>query len=98
MKPSKGYSLKECGGMRRYGGAFSFGPVQWVKCDQKPTVVIQIKQEEGLVENVPACTQCWKECIDKKMNILKVEPIIQNEETKKDNGSIHPRKRKGNAR
>jgi len=79
MKPSKGNSIDKCSGSRRYGGAFSFGPVTWVDCPEKPTVMIRIKHPNGKFENCPACNTCWKEAIENKMKIVKVEPIAQEE-------------------
>ena len=76
MEITKEYNIDECGGERRYGGVFTFGPVKWEKCKNKPIVIIQIQHKNKQTENIPACLECWKECIENKLKILKVELII----------------------
>ena len=63
-----------CEGWRRYGGAFTFGPVEWKQCAKDGIVLIRFmdgKEERTL----PACFECWQECIDNKVKILEVSPI-----------------------
>jgi hypothetical protein len=62
-----------CEGWRRYGGAFTLGPVRWEQCSNEAIVMLTVKQEK--VENLPACKACWQEAIDKKIEIVKAEPI-----------------------
>lgn len=64
----------QCEGWRRYGGAFSFGPVTWKQCPQSATVMLTVKQE-GKVKTLPACPVCWQECMDNKIEILSVKPV-----------------------
>jgi hypothetical protein len=70
MKKSK---LK-CGGCRRYGGAFTLGPVRWVECPNPPTVMLTFI-EKRKSKTLPACKACWEECIEAKVDIRKVTPI-----------------------
>ncbi len=65
-----------CEGWRRYGGAFTFGPVKWAQCDNNAIVVLRVEQEK--IEELPACAECWQEALDNKMEILEVKPIIPN--------------------
>ncbi|HRZ19655.1 MAG TPA: hypothetical protein P5136_06380 [Methanofastidiosum sp.] len=79
------YKLTECGGMRRHGGVFSFGPVSWEMCKNAPVVLLRIEHKDKSRENVPACQECWKELIESKVaKILKAEPIIMGEEYKQN--------------
>jgi hypothetical protein len=65
-----------CQGWRRYGGAFTLGPVRWEQCKEKPTVMLRFKdKEDGKVRTMPACQKCWQECIDTGVKILKATPI-----------------------
>jgi hypothetical protein len=64
----------KCEGMRRYGGAFTLGPVRWEACKEPAEVMLTVKQE-GEVETLPACKTCWKEVIENKIEVLKVEPL-----------------------
>lgn len=62
-----------CEGYRRYGGAFTLGPVRWVQCKNTAVVMLTVIQEEEA--QFPACNICWKECIDKGIQIAKVTPL-----------------------
>lgn len=62
-----------CEGWRRYGGAFSLGPVKWEQCKEDAIVMLTVVQD-GKTEKLPACKTCWKECIEKNIRIEKVEP------------------------
>jgi len=65
----------DCEGYRRYGGAFSFGPVKWVQCTNEAVVILKIEQDNK-VSDFPACTTCWKEGIENtKISILNAKPI-----------------------
>lgn len=68
---------QRCEGMRRYGGAFSLGPVTWTQCENDATVLLRLKQKDGPVEEMPACMDCWKEAQDPQWNIkiLSAKPI-----------------------
>ena len=63
-----------CEGWRRYGGAFTFGPPQWVQCHEDATVLITHKTKDG-EETTPGCNRCWEECIENNVEIIKVVPI-----------------------
>jgi hypothetical protein len=63
----------QCQGYRRHGGAFTFGPVTWKQCTNDAIVMLTVKQEKA--ERLPACNDCWKECIEKGIKIIKAEPI-----------------------
>lgn len=68
-----------CEGWRRFGGAFTLGPVRWEQCKNDAIVSIKVKQDDG--EGIfPACKTCWKEAIaNKDIKIIEVVPL--NEET-----------------
>jgi len=63
-----------CEGWRRYGGAFTFGSVTWKQCENDAIVNLTVIQERKK-ETLPACLDCWNECIEKKIKIVKVVPI-----------------------
>lgn len=65
----------QCEGFRRYGGAFTLGPVTWQQCKEEATVELEVKQD-GEVKKFPACVRCWRECIDNKIEIISVEPYL----------------------
>ena len=62
-----------CEGWRRYGGAFTLGPPEWVQCENDAIVLLTVQQEK--VETLPSCSDCWKEGIKRGITILKVEPV-----------------------
>jgi hypothetical protein len=37
--------------------------------------MLQIREDDGKIRNLPACNTCWQECISTKVKILKVTPI-----------------------
>ena len=63
-----------CEGWRRYGGAFTLGPVYWVQCNEQGIVALTLRQD-GKTKTLPACKTCWQECIDNKIEIVKVVPM-----------------------
>jgi len=64
-----------CEGWRRYGGAFSFGPVKWEQCKNEAIVMLELKQD-GKIEKLPGCMTCWQEAINTKaIEIISVVPI-----------------------
>lgn len=64
-----------CEGYRRYGGAFSFGPVKWVACEEKAIVRILVVQD-GVEKGYNGCLQCWNECIaSKAITVIRAIPI-----------------------
>lgn len=64
----------QCEGMRRYGGAFTLGPVRWVPCENPATVTLRVVQD-GKAETLPACQTCWEEAIDNGIKITDAKPI-----------------------
>jgi hypothetical protein len=63
-----------CEGYRRYGGAFTLGPVKWEQCKEEATVLITFSNNAG-THVLPGCAKCWAECIENKLNIVSVIPI-----------------------
>lgn len=63
-----------CAGYRRYGGAFTLGPVRWEQCKENATVMLKIEQD-GKVDDLPGCQECWKEAQEKRLRILEVTPL-----------------------
>jgi len=66
--------MAQCEGWRRYGGAFSFGPVKWVQCENEATVLLTVVQK-GTEAEMPACSTCWQEAIDNKIEIKEAKPL-----------------------
>lgn len=64
----------QCQGWRRYGGAFTFGPVKWEQCKDMPTVMLKVKQG-GKTEEMLACPACWQESIANQLEIVGATPI-----------------------
>lgn len=51
-----------CEGWRRYGGAFSLGPVSWEQCKDNATVTAvftNLGDKKG--KRMPACDHCLRE-------------------------------------
>ena len=63
-----------CEGWRRYGGAFSLGPMQWEQCPGAAVVMLTVKQE-GYIKAWPACLECWAEAIDSGLKVRDVRLI-----------------------
>lgn len=66
----------QCEGWRRYGGIFTLGPVKWKRCESVGVVLLKVRQT-GVVKRVPACQECWNECIKNGIEIIEATPIIQ---------------------
>lgn len=64
-----------CEGWRRYGGAFSFGPVTWRQCENEAVVLLTVMQDGKRQDAVPACETCLQECLDRHMTVLGIETI-----------------------
>ncbi len=68
---------QRCEGMRRHGGALSFGPPTWYQCTEKPTVMLTVKQGKEKKKTLPACDICWAECISTSgITVIKAKPIV----------------------
>lgn len=67
----------QCEGWRRYGGAFTFGPVTWKQCEEKATVMVEGKNaQETLYKTIPMCDTCLREAQTTiGVKVRKVEPI-----------------------
>jgi hypothetical protein len=63
-----------CEGYRRYGGAFTLGPVRWEQCDSPAEVSITV-QQGSVTKTFPCCTVCWQEAINNTMTILNCVPL-----------------------
>lgn len=70
-----------CQGFRRHGGALTFGPPVWEQCENEGVVMLTVLQD-GEKETLPACNECWQECIDRGVKIEKVAPIVKSKEEK----------------
>lgn len=62
-----------CEGWRRYGGAFTLGPVRWEQCKNDATVTLTVEQET--TERMPACMECWREAQERGIKIHASEPL-----------------------
>ncbi len=78
----------ECEGWRRKGGAFTFGPVEWRRCEEKAKVMITFTQKQNNKEapekgELPACMTCLKECNENdQITVLKVSPIEDHDDAR----------------
>lgn len=70
----------QCEGWRRYGGAFTFGPVRWEQCKNEAVVILGVVQD-GKTDEYPSCRVCWQECIDNgiKINSSRLAPNTVDE-------------------
>ena len=68
--------MKQCEGYRRYGGAFSLGPVTWEQCKKVATVLLTIS-EGSKEQTLPSCQVCWDECLQNNIKVIRVKPIIK---------------------
>ena len=64
-----------CEGYRRYGGAFTFGPVIWRQCENEALVVLETDQD-GETQQFPACAICWNESLEAGILIISARPIL----------------------
>lgn len=71
---SKAKKKPRCEGFHRHGGAFTLGPVKWTQCEQDATVMLEFERDHN-VKKLPACPDCWKKCIENKINILEATPL-----------------------
>jgi hypothetical protein len=65
-----------CEGYRKYGNFMTLGPREWKQCENESIVMIRFECD-GKEQTLPACAECWKDCIDTKLHILEVTPIIE---------------------
>lgn len=72
--PTESGIPNRCEGWRRHGGAFTLGPVHWEQCASQGAVILTISNGKE-IKTLPACKKCWEECIENKLNIIKVTPI-----------------------
>ena len=63
-----------CERWRRKDGAFSFGPVEWTKCENVAIVNLTVVQNDEAKE-FPICMDCWREAVKKKIKIVTVSPM-----------------------
>lgn len=64
----------QCEGYRRYGGAFTLGPVKWVQCEENATVTLTAVQNSE-VKKLQICIACWKEAIENDVAIIDAVPM-----------------------
>lgn len=63
-----------CEGWRRRGGAFTLGPVTWKQCEAQGIVTLKFKDDRGKVKTLPACKECWAECLATGVTIIEARP------------------------
>ncbi len=67
-----------CEGFRRYGGAFSLGPVTWEQCRETATVMLTIREKKHR-GTFPACQTCWNEALSTAgIVVTDAKPITAN--------------------
>lgn len=64
----------QCEGWRRSGGAFTLGPVQWKRCENDAIVNLTVEQD-GKIQTIPACMQCWGEGLERGIDVKSATPI-----------------------
>lgn len=65
-----------CEGWRRDGGAFTLGPVKWKQCEANGVVELRFEdQDTGKQKILPACKECWAECLATGVMIIEARPI-----------------------
>lgn len=68
-----------CEGWRRHGGAFTLGPVTWTQCKNQGIVTLKFQDaDSGKVKTLPACRECWTECLATGVKIIEARPIAPN--------------------
>jgi len=67
-----------CEGYRRYGGAFTLGPVRWEQCHNTATVLLTIEQNGEILKDSPACAECWEEGRKAGIKQIEAKPILAN--------------------
>jgi hypothetical protein len=67
----------KCEGMWIYGGAFTLRPPRWVSCEEKPIVMLTIRQDsEVQTREFPACKTCWEEALRTKgIEVVTARPL-----------------------
>lgn len=67
---------KRCEGWRRHGGAFTLGPVTWTQCKEKGVVMLTFRDKDrDSIKTLPACKDCWAECLATGIAIIEARPI-----------------------
>jgi hypothetical protein len=64
----------QCEGWRRFGGAFTLGPVKWVQCENEAVVILEVVQDDKKTEQ-PVCIYCWDEGMSHGIQINSAVPI-----------------------
>jgi len=72
-RPRGGRGMR-CEGFRRYGGAFTLGPIEWEQCEENAIVYIttRINNKKQII---PSCKKCWEESIENGIKIIEVKPV-----------------------
>ncbi len=71
--------LLQCQGFRRYGGAFTLGPVNWVQCTNIAVVNLTFTQSDEPETTLPACMTCWEEAlVNEQIQIIRAAPILDD--------------------
>ena len=66
--PNEGLDLDRCMGQRRYGGAFTLGPVRWERCKNPAVFIVDTEDDKGPFRTT-ICLECWKEAEAEKLPI-----------------------------
>ncbi len=74
IKTRKTKKATRCEGFRRYGGAFTLGPVHWEQCKANGIVTLKFK-DGSKVKTLPACQECWNDCLENEIEIIEARPI-----------------------
>lgn len=66
--------IVRCEGWRRYSVFTLGGTTKWRQCENNAIVIVTAVQDDK-TEDMPACMICWKEGVEKNIQINKVTPI-----------------------
>ena len=60
--------LKQCQGMRRDGSFMTLGPRSWVRCSDKPVVIVTEKKpgDDGQRGSMSLCAHCKSKLIEQR--------------------------------
>lgn len=63
---------KRCEGWRRTGIFHMGGTGRWEQCKNPGIVTLKFKDtDSGKIKTLPACKECWVECISSGVEIIK---------------------------
>lgn len=66
----------QCEGWRRTGILQMGGTGRWEQCKSDGIVTLKFKdQDSGKIKTLPACKECWAECLGNGIVVIESKPI-----------------------